>query len=62
MYTTHILANITKRLKKSKEFQKVVNPQLVEISVDDQNGVSDKSSPTNPNNNLESTGLSSYSF
>ncbi|KAJ0818281.1 hypothetical protein HanPI659440_Chr00c03g0710951 [Helianthus annuus] len=43
-----------KRLKKSKESQKVANPQLAEISLDEQNGISDKSSPTNSVNNLES--------
>ncbi|KAJ0449463.1 putative CPBP intramembrane metalloprotease [Helianthus annuus] len=43
-----------KRSKKSKELQKVANPQLAEISLDEQNGISDKSSPTNSVNNLES--------
>ncbi|KAJ0669608.1 putative Type II CAAX prenyl endopeptidase Rce1 [Helianthus annuus] len=43
-----------KRLKKSKELQKVANPLLAESTLDEQNGISDKSSPTNSVNNLES--------
>ncbi|KAI3818102.1 hypothetical protein L1987_11905 [Smallanthus sonchifolius] len=43
-----------KKVKKSKELQKIVNPQLAESSLDEQNGISDKPSPTDSVNNLES--------
>ncbi|XP_076909313.1 uncharacterized protein LOC143566520 [Bidens hawaiensis] len=43
-----------KRLKKSKELQKVVNPQRAESSLDEQNVSSDKSASTDSVNNLES--------
>ncbi|KAK9074628.1 hypothetical protein SSX86_007226 [Deinandra increscens subsp. villosa] len=43
-----------KKLKKSKEIQKIVNPQLAESSLDEQKRISDKYSPTDATNNLES--------
>ncbi|KAL8249947.1 hypothetical protein R6Q59_006815 [Mikania micrantha] len=43
-----------KKLKKPKETQKFANSQLAEISLDKQNGISDKFSPTDSIDNLDS--------
>ena len=44
-----------KRLRKPKEAQKIVSPQLTEGPPDEPNGPADKSSPTDSVNNLESS-------
>lgn len=43
-----------KKLRKAREVQKLVKPQLTEGPPDEPNGLSDKSSPTGSINNLES--------
>lgn len=43
-----------KRLKKAKEVQKIVNPQLIEGPPDEPNGPADKPSPTDSINKLDS--------
>nr|XP_043626466.1 uncharacterized protein LOC122597938 [Erigeron canadensis] len=43
-----------KKLRKAKEVRKIANPQVAEGSPDEHNEISDKSSPTDSINNLES--------
>ena len=44
----------SKKLRKAKEAQKTVNPQLAEGLPDESNGIEDKLAATDSNSNLES--------